>query len=52
MQFQSSGSSNLSVDKIYSINAIMILKLLFKLQDQLPKVKFVSEQNRYYLTTS
>ena len=37
MQFQSSESSNLSVDEVFSINVVMSLGLLLKIRDQLPK---------------
>ena len=37
MQLKSSGSLNLSVDKIYSIIAVKNLRLLFQLRDPLPK---------------
>ena len=43
MQLESSGSLNLSVDKIYSIIAVKNLRLSFQLRDPLPKFSVRSE---------
>ena len=48
VQFQRSCSSNLLVHKIYSVDVVIILELLF-VHTCYRKVKFLSKQNRHYI---